>query len=68
MKNTVLAILVAPCLAGAAMLDRQASMEQRAEASFAYTIEKAKRHDRSLGAAELFQSAFYFCETGRHLD
>ena len=68
MKNFLIAVLAAPCLAGAAMLDRQAVLEQRAEASFAYTVEKAKRHDRALGAAELFHAAFYFCETGRHLD
>ena len=68
MKNTVLALLAVPCLAGAATLDRQATMEQRAHASFTYTVDKAKRHDRALGAAELFQAAFYFCETGRHLD
>lgn len=68
MKNFLIAVLVAPCLAGATTLDRQTSMEQRAEAFFAYTVEKAKRHDRALGAAELFHAAFYFCETGRHLD
>ena len=68
MKKFLIAVLVAPCLAGATTLDRQTSMEQRAEASFAYTVEKAKRHDRALGAAELFHAAFYFCETGRHLD
>ena len=68
MRNTILALLVAPCLAGAAMLDRQAVLEQRAQASFASTVDKAKRHDRALGAAELFQAAFYFCETGRYLD
>ena len=68
MKNTVLAILVAPFLVGAATLDRKTAMEQRAHASFTCTVERAKHHDRALGAAELFQAAFNFCETGRHLD
>ena len=68
MKKVIPAILIVPCIAGAAALDRQSSMEQRAHASFTCTVDKAKRHDRALSAAELFQSAFYFCETGRHLD
>ena len=68
MKNTLLAILLVPFAAGAATLDRQAAMRQRAESSLANTVEKARRHDRALGAAELFQAAFHFCETGRHLD
>ena len=68
MKKTTIALAVLPCLVGAATLDRQSALEQRAQAAFTYTVEKAKRHDRALGAAELFQAAFHFCETGRHLD
>lgn len=72
MKNATSAILIASALvswaACAMSIDRHAAMEQRAHASCTYTVDKAKRHDRALGAAELFQAAFYFCETGRHLD
>ncbi|MBO7683482.1 MAG: hypothetical protein J6T51_02010 [Kiritimatiellae bacterium] len=68
MKKTTIALAMLPCLVGAATLDRQSALEQRAQAAFTYTVEKARRHDRALGAAELFQAAFHFCETGRHLD
>ena len=61
-------MILLPCLACAATLDRTTAMAQRADGLLANTVDKAKRHDRALGAAELFQAMFYFCETGRHLD
>ena len=66
--SIVLAALIAPCIAVTVQVDRAAYMEQRAQGAFAGTVEKARRHDRALGAAELFQAAFCFCEASRHLD
>ena len=67
-QRIVLVLLITPWLAAAVQMDRRMSMEQRAQGAFNGTVEKAKRHDRALAAAELFQAAFYFCESGRHLD
>ena len=67
-QRIVLVLLITPWLAAAVQMDRRMSMEQRAQGAFNGTFEKAKRHDRALAAAELFQAAFYFCESGRHLD
>ena len=67
MKKLVCAIFL-PFLAFAAPSQRQADMNFRAQSAFNGTVQKARRHDRTLGAAELFHAAFFFCETGKHLD
>ena len=67
MKTTAFAIIF-PCLVLAASSPRMADMNRRAQNAFNGTVKKAQRHDRALGAAELFHAAFLFCETGRHLD
>ena len=40
----------------------------RAEKAFRGTVRKAETHDRQMGVIELFFAAYYFCESGRHLD
>ena len=67
MKKITLVMLI-PCLVLAAPSPRQADLNRRAQGAFNGTVKKAQRHDRALGAAELFHAAFFFCETGKHLD
>lgn len=40
----------------------------RAEKALKGTVRKAETRDRRLGVIELFYAAYYFCESGRHLD
>ena len=67
MKTTALAIVL-PIAVLAAPSPRQADMNRRAQGAFNGTVQRARRHDRALGAAELFHAAFFFCESGKHLD
>ena len=67
MKTTALAIVL-PIAVLAAPSPRQADMNRRAQGAFNGTVQKARRLDRALGAAELFHAAFFFCESGKHLD
>ena len=67
MKKLVLAVI----LFGAAIsmaAPNGVDFNERAQKALSGTVRRAETHDRQMGVIELFYAAYYFCESGRHLD
>lgn len=67
-RGVLLFCLFALAGLGAAPKNCGVDFIQRAESAFKGTVRRAENHDRQMGVIELFYAAYYFCESGRHLD
>lgn len=64
-------LLLAVVLFGAAIsmaAPNGVDFNERAQKALSGTVRRAETHDRQMGVIELFYAAYYFCESGRHLD
>lgn len=67
MKKLILAVILFGATISMAV-PNGVDFNERVQKALSGTVRRAETHDRQMGVIELFYAAYYFCESGRHLD